>query len=323
MKKNFILLSALAFPVYATEMPPDIPSGPVSYDAVTYDDAMFGAEDPFIYQDNTPVQAPVMPSSSGGERAFIRINAYTNNYSVRGMGVTDHLASNGYSSVSGSYTLGNRNLFNMGIYQRIGAEAGVVWGATAELADTPVLHGHYALGKEIFPNLNLEWGYTLRHGGLEGYLSRFGNGAPHRLAQDFNLSLEFNDHQRGFFGGFVWGWGFQGLTGHYLDLELGYRFTDVVNTSRWGADLEVSAGWAGSFGYWGAGVEGTDATRLRIAAPIFTHSGSLGRDGKMFLTPWLQFAASGSNAGKIDRVTGYGPVDHFQFSVGLDLGWKF
>lgn len=323
MKKSLLLMSMLSMPVFATELPPDIPSGPVTYDTISYDDTMFGAEDPFAYQSNETVQAPVTPASASGERGFIRINAYTNNYAVRGMGVTDPMASNGYSSVSGSYTLRNQNLFNMGIYQRFGGEAGVVWGATAALADIPVLHGHYALGKEIFPNLKLEFGYTIRRGGLEGYIARFGNGAPHRLAQDLNVSLEFNDHQKGFFGSFVWGVGFQGLTGQYLDLELGYRFTDVVNTTSWGADLEVSAGWAGSYGYWGSGVEGTDATRLRVAAPIFTHSGSLGRDAKMFLTPWAQISAAGRNAGKIDRVTGYGPIDHFQLSIGLDLGWKF
>lgn len=323
MKKSLFLLSSLVLPAMGTEMPPMIPDGPVTYEDVTYEDPMAGFTDPYAFADPAPAAAPITPSVSSGEKAFIKLNLYQTNYQVRGMGVTDPMASNGYSSISGHYVLPNRNLFNAGVYQKVSGNAGVVWGATAELADTPVLTAGYAIGKEIFPNLTLELGYNLRHGGLEGYMARFANSSPHRLAQDLTVTLAFNDHQKGFFGSMQWGIGFQGLTGHYLDAELGYRFTNVVNTNRWGLDLEVSAGWAGSFSYWANGIKGTDAGRLRVATPVFTHGGGIGRDGRTQITPWAQISASGNNSGKIDRAVGGGPVDHFQFTIGVELGWKF
>lgn len=325
MKKSLFLIGSLALPALGTEMPPMIPDGPVMYDDVTYEDPMAGFTDPYAFAEptHTPAAAPITPASSGREKAYIRLGLYESNYQVRGMGVTNPLSTNGYSSLSGHVVLPNGNMFNSGIYQKVSGNVGVVWGATAELADTPVLNAGYALGKEIFPNLTLEFGYTIRHGGLEGYMSRYANSCPHRLAQDFTVTLAFNDHQKGFFGSAQWGIGFQGLTGHYLDAELGYRFTDVVSTSRWGIDLEVSAGWAGSFSYWANNVKGTDAGRLRIAAPIFTHGGGIGRDGRMHIKPWMQLSASGNNSGRIDRAVGGAPIDHFQVTFGVEMGWKF
>ncbi len=306
------------------DMPPWIPDGPVTYESVSYDDAMGGHTDPYLFADTPPATAPpIAAPQSSDKRGELHLNVYSSNYQVRGMGVTDFMESNGYSSLKGKAYMPNRNLFNMGIYQGLKGEVGTVWGATAKLADTPILDAGYMLGKEIAPNLTLELGYNIKYGGFEGFMARYANGTPHRLAQDFNLELAFNDHQRGFFGHVLWGWGFYGLTGHYLDGEIGYRFTDVINRPTWGADLEVSVGTSASFGYWGAGVEGIDATRLQFALPLYTHSGSIGRDGRFHVKPWIMISTSGSNAGKIDRVIKCGPVDHFQFTIGLDLGWTF
>lgn len=323
MKKKLFLIIGLTLPAMGSEMPPMIPDGPVTYEHVSYEDPLAGFEDPYAFTEPAPATAPITPTSTAGERGYIKLGLYETNYQVRGMGVTDNMASNGYSSISGHYILPNRNLFNCGIYHKVSGNFGIVWGATAELADTPVLKAGYAMGKEIFPNMTLELGYTMHHGGLEGFMTRYANSGPHRLAQDLTVTLEFNDHQKGFFGAAQWGIGVQGLTGHYFDLEAGYRFTDVVNNARWGLDLEVSAGWATSFSYWANGVKGTDAVRLRVAAPIFTHSGTIGRDGRTQITPWLQISAAGNNSGDIDRAVGNGPVDHMQFTIGLDFGWKF
>lgn len=317
-------MSSLALPCAATELPPPIPDGPVTYNSVVYDDPLADYNTPFEYSEpsSAPLQ-PITPSSDSNKRVFVRFNIYESNYQVRGMGVTNKLSDHGYSSLSADFVLPNRNLFNAGIYQKIGGDLGIVWGAAEALGDTPVLGAHYALGKEIFPNLTLEVGYNLRHGGLEGFMAKATDGAPHRLAQDINVTLAFDDHQRGFFGHLQWGYGFQGLTGQYYDAELGYRFTDVINKSRFGADLEVSTGISGSFGYWGPGVEGVDAGRLRLALPLYTHTGSLGRDGNWQLKPWVQFSTSGSNARKLDRAVGSGPVDHFQITFGVELGYRF
>lgn len=309
----------------AADAPPAIPDGPVTYDSVSYEDPMVGAD--YIFAESptavAAAPAPIAAASTSEEKGYVNINAFSSNYQVRGMGVTDYMSSNGYSSIEGSFILGNRNLFNKGVYQRITAEGGVIWGAASVLGDCPMLTGSYALGKEIFPNLTVELGYTARYGGLEGAMARYVNGAPHRLAQDINLTMAFNDRQKGFFGSAVFGLGFQGLTGYYFDLELGYRFTDVLGNGNLGADLELSAGLAASFGYWGAGVEGVDAYRLKAALPLHTASGTMGRDAKFQIAPWVQMSTSGSNAGKIDRAGGTGAVDHFQLSVGLDLGWRF
>ena len=325
MKKRIFLFSGLVLPAMGTEMPPFIPDGPVTYESVSYDDPLGGGyEDPFAYNNHVaPTPAPIAPVSSGDKNVFIRLNIFESNYQVRGMGVTNKLSDHGYTSLEADVVLPNRNLFNAGIYHKLGGTVGAVWGASEILGDTPVLQGHYALGKEIFPNLTIEAAYNVRHGGLEGHMALITDGCPHRLAQDVSVTLAFNDHQRGFFGHLQWGYGFQGLTGQYYDAEIGYRFTDVINKSSFGADLEVSVGASGSFGYWGAGVEGLDAGRVRFALPLYTHNGSLGRDGRWQFRPWVQFSATGSNAGKIDRAVGNGPVDHFQVTLGVEAGFSF
>ncbi len=239
------------------------------------------------------------------------------------MGVTDHLSDCGYSSISGSYILPNRNLFNMGIYQRISGMFGFVWDASNPLGDTPLFELGYSVGKEILPNCFLEVGYSLRRGGLEGYVARKRGYSGHRVAEDLHVSLSYNDHQRGFFGSALWGVGFQGLTGSYFDFCLGYRFTDIAALGNLGTDVELSVGVAPSIGYWGGGVEGVDAWRVRLAFKPYSQNGGFGRDAHLQFTPWVQCSWSGTNAKKMDRLLGNEPVDHFQFTFGVDLGWKF
>lgn len=318
MSKHLFLFLGLGLPVFATEMPPVIPTGPIVYDDVTYTtEPTEPAASPTSYAE------PLTPTVGAEKRFEMGINFYTSNYQVRGMGVTDELSRYGWSSVGGSYTLPNSNLLNKGIYARVSGDFGLIWGAGDALGDTPKFDIEASVGKEVFPNLTLEVGYALHRGGLEGYMARFHGSAAHRVAQDFNLRLAFNDRQRGFFGHLTWGYGFQGLTGHFFDVEAGYRFTDVLRDARANADLEISAGIAPSLGYWGAGVEGVDAYRLRAAILPYTHNGKLGRDAAWQLKPWVQVSWSGCNARKIDRVTGYAPVDHFQVTFGIEGALRF
>lgn len=323
---TLLLLAALPL---AAEMPPAIPSGPVSYDAMSYEpaatyetggytpDAAYSAPAPAY---DASYNAPVTPSSE--RRGYINLNAYSSNYQVRGMGLTDSYTHYGYSSLSGSYTLPNRNLFGRGLQQRLGGELGSIWGADDLMGDTPLVRFDYAVGKEIFPNLTAEVGYSLHHGGMEGYFAHAADDCPHRLAQDINVSLTFDDRQRGFFGHVLCGLGFQGLTGTFCDAEVGYRFTSVLNGANLGADVELSAGVAPSFSYWAAGADGVDAYRVKVALPLFTHNGTLGHDAHPYLRPWVSAAWSGNNSGKISRRFS-SAVDHFQLTMGLDLGWNF
>lgn len=324
--KRTILALCTGLPVTATELPPAIPDGPVTYDSVSYQSPA-AAEDAFMppvdYSYTAPAAAPVTPSVSDGDNGCITLNAYTSNYNVRGMGFTNDLTNYGYSSISGSAKLPNRDLFGRGIYQRVSGSYGIIWGAGDSLGDANVVNINYALGKEIFPNLTAEIGYSLRYGGFEGYMARNYDDADHRMSHDFNFTLRFDDRQRGFFGSMTWGWGFKGLNGIYGDIELGYRFTNVINGAILGADLELSAGIAPSFDYWASGADGVDAYRIRAALPLFTHSGTLGRDAHMQLTPWAQFSWAGENASKIDSRTHGAPIDHSLITVGVDLGWRF
>lgn len=329
MRNSILLPLVMALPALATEQPPMIPSGPVEYNSVTYENAVTpayeggwseGAENSYIAPATTAA-APVSTPSSA-HNGYLNLNAYSTNYQVRGMGFTDDFTHDGYSSLSGSYTLPNRNLFGMGIQQRLGGELGQAWGADTILGDTPVVRFDYAIGKEIFPNLLAEVGYSLHHGGAEGVLAHVED-CPHRLAQDINLALTYNDKQRGFFGHALWGIGFQGLRGSFFDAEAGYRFTNVLSLGNFGSDLELSAGIAPSLGYWASGAEGIDAYRLKAALPLFTHNGTLGHDAHPYLRPWASVSWSGSNAAKIDRALHVGPVDHFQITFGCDLGWNF
>ncbi len=326
MKPTLLALAATLPLATATELPPVIPTGPVTYDNVSYQAPAAPPADtaytPTYTDYQAPAIAPLQPVAATGNNGDITLNLYSSNYQVRGMGVTDMLSDCGYSSVSGSYILPNRNLFNLGIQQRISGSFGIIWNAGSVLGDTPLFNANYAIGKEIFPNLVAEVGYSMHRGGLEGLMAR-ADDAPHRFAQDVNLSLSYNDRQKGFFGHAIWGIGFQGLTGSYFDFCGGYRFTDIISTGNLASDLEVSAGVSPSFGYWGPGVEGIDAYRVRVALKPYSPSGSFGRDAHLQLTPWVQCSWSGSNAGKIDRNLGCSPVDHFQFTVGVDLGWQF
>lgn len=325
MKAHTILaLAAAAVPAVA-ELPPAIPMGPVTYDSVSYEEP---APAPSV--ETAPVElpaaapsAPMAAPSSSESNGSINFNLYTSNYQVRGMGVTDRLSHHGFSSVDGSYTFPNRNLFGRGIHQRISGTAGVIWDAADVLGDTPVVQFNYAVGKEIFPNLVAELGYSLHRGGLEGYMARRYDGAPHRVTQDVNFCLSYDDHQRGFFGHVLYGLGFQGLNGSFFDAELGYRFADVLPNAAVGTDVELSAGIAPSIGYWGHSADGVDAYRIRLAVAPFSRDGRYGRDAHAYIKPWIQTSWSGNNAKKIDRLSRTSPVDHFQITIGLEGGYRF
>ena len=333
MKTRTLTALAITIPVLASEMPPVIPVGPVAYDDVSYQPAsatMPGelATTEYIATEGDtpaydPATAPAAPTSSASPNTIINLNIYSSNYQVRGMGVTNHLSDHGFSSVSASHTFANRNLFNRGIHHRIGGTLGFIYDGASPLGETPIFQVDYAIGKEIFPNLNLDFGYSFKRGGLEGAAARFYNGGAHRVAQDFNLTLDFNDYQKGFFGHATWGLGFQGLTGSYFDIEAGYRFTNIFLLNNFAADLELSAGIAPSLGYWGGGVEGIDAYRIKAALVPYALSGAFGRDSRLYIKPWVQWSFSGTNARKIDRIAGDGPIDHSQFTFGVDMGWKF
>lgn len=323
MKKATILALATGMPALATEMPPFLPGDTVTYDSVSYEtpDPSYDPYAPATSDSYT--MAPVTPSVTAGDRGYFYINPYTSEYNVRGMGFSNHMTKNGYSSLSGSYKFANQNLFGRGIYQRVNGSYGIIWGHDEELGDRPLFSASYALGKEIFPNLTVEAGYSLRYGGFEGYMAKHYDDSAHSDSHDLNLTLRFNDGQKGIFGSMTWGWGFKGLNGIYGDIELGYRFTNVLNGAIVGADLELSAGIAPSFSYWTNSADGIDAYRIRAALPLFTHSGSIGRDARFKVIPWAQASWAGSNASKIDRDTGHDPVDQFIFTIGLDLGWHF
>ncbi|MDO4220892.1 MAG: hypothetical protein Q4C88_02060 [Akkermansia sp.] len=310
--------------VYAVAPPPPIPDGPVTYSSVSYDapaatdiPAPDAATAPAL-----PAAGPITAASSE-QRGYVELNAYTSNYQVRGMGVTNSYSDHGWSSIRGSYTLRNRNLFNRGIYQRIGGELGIIWDAANYLGDTPMWNLHYGLGKELFPNLKAELGYTMHRGGLEGGLAKWQGHVPHRFTQDLNFTLTFNDHQRGFFGHALMGVGIYGLTGTFFDFEAGYRLTDILSRGNYGFDLEVSGGIAPSLGYWGGHVEGIDAYRIKAAVAPYSKLGKFGRDAKLYIKPWIQFSWAGSNKSKIRRAMHSGAIDDFQTTVGVEGGFTF
>jgi hypothetical protein len=172
----------------------------------------------------------------------VNLNAYSSNYQVRGMGVCNAFSNYGSSSLSASCILPNRNLFGRGLYQRISGEYGIIWDAGDILGEIPTARLGYSLGKEIFPNLNAEIGYTFRHGGFEGFMARHFDGVSHRATQEINALITYNDFQKGFFGKIEAGVGFYGLTGVYFDIEAGYRFTDVWSQGNFGMDVELSGG---------------------------------------------------------------------------------
>ena len=298
---------------------PVIPDGPVTYNSVSYDSSTGGIPAPAA---DTPVSGPISAPSSE-YRGCIGLNLYTSNYQVRGMGVTNRFSCHGWSSVRASYIPGNRNLFNWGVRQRISGEFGIIWDARNYLGDTPLFNLNYGLGKEIFPNLVMELGYSLQHGGMEGLFSKWQGRTKHRLTQNFNLTFTYDDHQRGFFGHALLGVGVYGLTGPFMDFELGYRFTDLISSGNFGMDLEASGGIAPSLSYWSRRTKGVDAYRLRFGFAPYTKSGSFGRDARLTFKPWLQFSWAGNNKSKINEAMYTGAIDGFQTTVGVEGAYRF
>lgn len=329
MRNHALLVLTAALPLYANDMPPIIPDGPIEYSGVSYESAPEPEEEPapaLVEAESASVAMPELPiiEEASFSRGYVNLNAYSSAYTVRGLGVRDSLSKGGYSSLSASYTLPGRDLFHCGIQHRIHGEYGIIWDSESALSTPRATRFSYALSKEIFPNLVAELGYNFRHGGLEGYMAREFGGAGHHSTHDISASVSYNDHQRGFFGKVEIGAGVAGLTGVYADIEAGYRFTDIFSGSTLGADLEVSAGLAPSFGYWSNRADGIDAYRVKAALLPFTHSGSLGRDARFYIKPWVQCSHSGNNARQIhDATHGVEIVDDFVIAIGIDCGFNF
>lgn len=331
--KRTLLIAASMTMALAQDYPPSIPEGQVSYDEVSYQTpseselpAEFMMEPtgaPAQAASALPVAAPITPAPSSHYNTAVTLNAYTTNYNVRGMGVTNPFSKYGYSTLDVSHTFANRNLLRRGLQHRVHGMAGAIWDASGLLGDIPLFGFGYAVGKEVLPNLLVELGYNFRRGGLEGYMAKAHDRCSHRSEQDIAFTITLDDFQKGFFGHAEVGVAFYGLTGTYMDAELGYRFTDVLRTPRMGADLEISAGVAPSFSYWGSGVEGVDACRIKAALAPYTHNGKLGRDAHVQVKPWVMCSWSCNNARKFHRHAGYGVVDHFLITFGVDVGCKF
>ena len=328
MKKIFLCMGIGV--AAAVEAPPTIPEGNITYDEMSYQGGSSELPADFVGGNSSgggydAMETVTPPSSqtSSSSRTEINLVMYASDYQVRGMGVTNDLSQYGTSSLYLSHILANRNMFNKGIQQRVHGLAGVIWDASCPLGDIMQFRLGYAIGKEVLPNFTVELGYNFRRGGLEGYMAKWHDDSSHRGEQDLVLAAVYNDYQKGFFGHAEVGAGFYGLTGFFMDFEVGYRFADVIKSSRMGGDVELSFGAAPSFSYWGTGVEGLDACRLKIALVPYSHAGTFGRDAHTKIKPWVQFAWTGNNARKITRNIGYTPVDHFQFTLGLDVGWRF
>ncbi len=360
MKASLFLIAALAsLPFVSAQAPPPIPSGPVAYSSISAPAPSVSVEEVVEATSYTSTEAlptsggvvpaegalpvelpvvdanaladptaalnpagPILETTSDFPMWDLDLNLYTSNYNVRGMGVTNRYSDDGFSSIALCHTGSNRNLFNYGIQHRIHGEVGFAWGDGEALNDGLMSQWGYAMGKEIFPNLIAEFGYNLRYGTLEGYMAKQRGKAPHSLAQDLALTLRFDDKQKGFFGGAQLGYGFYGLTGWFYDLSVGYRQTEVLTAAKWGLDVELSVGMAGSSGYWTGNADGIDAYRFRATFLPYMHEGDFGRDGQWKLAPWIEFAVSGSNDSEIDR-SFPGLVDSNQITVGVELSWQF
>lgn len=327
--KRFFLLTAVGISgALAVEAPPAIPDGQVTYDEVSYQGGSSELPTEFMGPSSTTGGYDALAASAEGSPAsspntVIDLLLYASNYQVRGMGVTDDLSKYGTSHLYASHTFANKNLFHKGIQQRIHGMAGVIWDSSCPLGDIMQFEAGYSVGKELIPNLLMEIGYNFKRGGLEGMVAKWFDRCSHRSTQEIALTVHFNDHQKGFFGHAELGASFYGLTGYYVDVEVGYRFTNILNKTSYGADLEISGGIAPSFSYWGADADGIDAYRVRVALAPFTQNGKLGRDARLSITPWVQCSWTGNNARKIQRDTGMGIADHFQLTVGVNAGYKF
>ena len=138
MKKQIFTLLAASLPVLATEAPPMIPDGPVEYESLTYEPAAQESATTPAYDipaGSAETPAAPMDAPSSDRNGSITINAYTSNYNVRGMGLCNGMTDHGFSSVTGSYTFPNKDLFGRGIQQRVSGGFGVIWNGGSALGD--------------------------------------------------------------------------------------------------------------------------------------------------------------------------------------------
>ncbi len=238
--------------------------------------------------------------------------AYDTRYAYKDMVVSSVLNDGGVFRLGGDLEM---TLFE-DWKQQMGAEM-LVFG-DGILDDRTGLTAEWKAVKELLPNLSFVGGYEFDYGNLPGYLGRVTGKAPHSLSQSFTAGVTYNDPGHGYFGAADVQYGFYGMQGWRFDLMAGKRW-DRLFHDRIG--LEVSAGTAYSWSYWGPGLDGFDQFNVKVAAPIRI-TGMDEYDGWR-VVPYVQLNWGGDNRSEMRRYTGVCSQSDCYLRFGVEAVYHF
>lgn len=197
------------------------------------------------------IPPPPPSETENAFESFLKVG-YSSNYDYKGMVVSSALCKQG----DVSYALGTNYALSNGMILASGIQYTDIYGGALN-ADNETL---FTLGlkDEVLPNLHVQYGYSLTHGGFAGEYARF-MGEAHSVTQAFDLSLHYKFGISGYFAGLETSYSFQGLTGWWLGGVFGYEYE--VNEKL---NLRLTAGTSASWSYWQT--SGANQINVRLQA---------------------------------------------------------
>lgn len=165
-----------------------------------------------------------------------------------------------------------------------------------------------SLKDELFPNLYVDYGYRLIHGGIPGVYAK-ARGASHSLSQQFDFSARYDFVPEGYFAGFNISYAFQGITGWWFGAYAGYQydfddhFSAVFTTS-------ISA----SSSYWETG--GMNQVSFNVDLPYTIAD-------EWTIGPFVSFHWLGKPGLKMNSLAGERVMRPFTVMAGVNVTWEF
>lgn len=227
---------------------------------------------------------------------------YVSNYDYKGMVVSSALCRQGDNTYAAGmdYSLSNGMILDAGLLYTD------IFGGRLN-ADNQT---DFSLGlkDELFPNLNLRYGYNLTHGGFVGEYAKY-MGEAHSVTQSFDFSVDYKFGISGYFAGVDFLYSFQGLTGWWLSGKFGYEyeFTEKLN-------LRLTTGLSASWSYW----QTEGANQIFIQAQL-----AYKMDDNWTVSPFVSTNWLCQSGLKMNSRAGEHIFRPFTLMAGAQIGYQF